>query len=86
LSTNLQTKQFINLIPGFIKNKRDNKHKEFFEALAKARQEWYDAQNYFENVTEEELIDHAIYKMEAARSKYMYMIKHAKQFGIKADL
>ncbi|HHY78609.1 MAG TPA: YaaL family protein [Clostridiales bacterium] len=86
MSTNLQTKQFINLIPGFIKNKRDNKHKEFFEALAKARQEWYDAQNYFENVTEEELIDHAIYKMEAARSKYMYMIKHAKQFGIKADL
>lgn len=86
MSTNLQTKQFINLIPGFIKNKRDNKHKEFFEALAKARQEWYDAQNYFENVTEEDLIDHAIYKMEAARSKYMYMIKHAKQFGIKADL
>jgi len=86
LSTNLETKQFTNLIPGFIRNKRENKHKEFFEALAKARQEWYDAQNYFENVTEEELIDHAIYKMEAARSKYMYMIKHAKQFGIKADL
>ena len=86
MSKNLQTKQFINLIPGFIKNKRDNKHKEFFEALAKARQEWYDAQNYFENVTEEDLIDHATYKMEAARSKYMYMIKHAKQCGIKADL
>lgn len=86
MSTNLETKQFINLIPGFIRNKRENKNKDFFEALAKARQEWYDAQNYFENVTEEELIDHAIYKMEAARSKYMYMIKHAKQCGIKADI
>jgi len=86
LSTNIEAKQLMNLIPGFIRNKRDDKHEEFFEALAKARQEWYDAQNYFENVIEEDLIDHAVYKMEAAKSKYMYMIKHAKQCGIKADL
>lgn len=86
MSTNLEVRQILSIIPGFARKKKKDNHEEFFAAIAKARQEWYDAQNYFENVVEQDLIDHAIYKMEAAKSKYVYMIKHAKQCGIKMDL
>lgn len=86
MSANLEVKQLLHMIPGFVKSKKDSSNEEFFMAVAKARQEWYDAQNYFENVVESDLIDHAIYKMEAAKSKYMYMIKRARQCGIKMDL
>ncbi|SHJ40086.1 YaaL family protein [Lutispora thermophila] len=86
MSSNLEVKQFLNIIPRLVRKKKKNNYEEFFAAIAKARQEWYDAQNYFENVVEEDLVDHAIYKMEAAKSKYVYMIKQAKQYGIKLDL
>lgn len=86
MSANLEVKQLIHMIPGFVRNKKNNSNEEFFIAVAQARQEWYDAQNYFENVIENDLIDHAIYKMEAAKSKYMYMIKQAKQYGIKMEM
>lgn len=86
MSANLEVKQFLNMIPGFARNKKKNDNEEFFIAVAKARDEWYDAQNYFENAVENELIDHAIYKMEAAKSKYMYLLKQAKQYGIKMNI
>jgi hypothetical protein len=59
---------------------------EFFLSIDKAKQEMYDAQNYFDNVADPELIDHAIYKMEAAKSKYAYLIKQAKENGIKFNI
>jgi len=86
LSVNLEVKQLLHMIPGFVKNKKNGSNEEFFIAVAKARQEWFDAQNYFENVIEGDLIDHAIYKVEAAKSKYMYMLKHARQCGIKMNI
>ncbi|MEG1547827.1 MAG: DUF2508 family protein [Clostridia bacterium] len=39
--------------------------------------QWKDAVRYFENVKEPELVDFAIYEMEAARRKYMFLLKHA---------
>ena len=38
--------------------------------------------NYFENVVDHDLVDYAIYKVEASRRKYMYMLKQAKLNGI----
>lgn len=40
-----------------------------------ALQEWHAAQQYFGTVSDPELVDHAIYTMEAARRKYMYLLK-----------
>lgn len=57
---------------------------EFILAVAKARQDLQDAENFFDNVTDLELIDHAIYKIQAARSKYIYLIRQAKEKGIVA--
>jgi len=49
--------------------------------IKKAHQQWVDAKNYFENVSDPELIDYASYKIEAARTKYMYLLNKAKDLN-----
>lgn len=49
------------------------------EYLSKARREWREAQTYFNNVSEPELVDHAAYLLRAAESKYMYLLKKYKE-------
>jgi hypothetical protein len=47
-----------------------------------AHAEWVNAQNLFNNVSDPELVDYAIYNLEAARKKYMYMLKQARMKGV----
>ena len=56
---------------------------EFLQLIQEARDEWYQAQNYFENVSEPDLVDYAIYKAEAAKKRYMYLLKLARIYGIQ---
>ena len=63
--------------------KSNDKTNQFLKAVNDAREEWISAMNFFENVTEPDLIDYAIYKIEASRRKYMYLIKQAKISGIE---
>lgn len=49
------------------------------DEIKKAHQEWIKAQKYFECVTDPDLVDHAIFTEEAARKKYIYLLKKAKQ-------
>lgn len=58
--------------------------KEFMITLTEARNEWLQAQGYFENVSEPDLVDYAIYRMEAARRRYMYLIKQARILGFES--
>ena len=60
------------------KKEKEQEIEELEEEIQKAHEQWKDAQNYFENVAEPDLIDHASYKIEAARTKYMYLLKKAK--------
>ena len=39
--------------------------------------EWQDAQRYFESVCDPQLVRFAIHKMEAARRKYLFLLKNA---------
>ena len=95
MSTNLATKKsknnkflsnLISILYYGVENKQEQALEEFFLSLNKAKQEMYDAENFFDNVIDPELIDHAIYKMEAARSKYIYLLKQAKEDGIRINL
>lgn len=52
-------------------------------AIERARAEWIAARTYFDNVTDPELVDHAIFAIEAAERKYMYLLRHAEEFGYK---
>ncbi|MCE5234501.1 MAG: DUF2508 family protein [Clostridiaceae bacterium] len=55
--------------------KRDRKGMR--EEVGKALRAWQDAVKYFESVQDPELVDFAIYEMEAARRKYMFLLKRA---------
>src|SRR5690554_5958630 len=57
----------------------ERERREFIEIVNKARDEWLDAQNYFQNVSNPDLIDLAIHRMEAAEIFYMYLLKEAKR-------
>jgi len=77
--------QFLNKIKSnFIPNEI-NEEEKLLEQLNRALEEWHDAELYFQSVTEPELIDYAIYKMEASKTKYFYLLKQARKMGIKAE-
>lgn len=50
--------------------------------VEEARQEWLNAQYYYNTVTDQDLIDHAVYLMQAAEKKYMYLLKQARRAGV----
>ncbi|SEP47058.1 DUF2508 family protein [Propionispora vibrioides] len=52
------------------------------EMVEQARQEWLSAQYYYNTVTDKDLVDHAVYMMQAAEKKYVYLLKQARQAGI----
>lgn len=51
------------------------------QAIEEARREWVTARMYFDSVTDPDLVDHAIYSIEAAERKYMYLLRQAKAHG-----
>lgn len=51
---------------------------ELSSMVSLAKKEWQDAQNYFDQAIEPELVDHAILSLQAAERKYMYWLKRLK--------
>jgi len=60
-------------------------HLEVLALVEQARQEWEAAQGYFDNVSDPDLIDHAVYVNQAAEKRYMYLLKQARTQGIQAN-
>ncbi len=56
------------------------------DMVEQARLEWLNAQNYYENVCDEDLVDHAVYLMHAAEKKYIYLLKKAREEGVSYPL
>jgi hypothetical protein len=52
------------------------------EVVEQARREWLSAQNYYNSVSDTDLVDHAVYLMQAAEKKYVYLLKKARQEGV----
>ncbi|MFW6308961.1 MAG: DUF2508 family protein [bacterium] len=46
--------------------------------IKKAQKQWQQARDYFNNVSDPGLIDHASYKIEAAKAKYIYLLNKKK--------
>ncbi len=57
----------------------------FVDMVQKAHEEWKDAEKFFNHVSDPDLVDHAIYRLEAAKSRYTYLLKQAKKEGIKVN-
>ncbi len=54
---------------------RVQEHDLYLEALLQAQKEYNMALSYFDEATEPEVIDEAIFRMEAARRKYSYFLR-----------
>ncbi len=50
-----------------------------WKLIEEAKKDWKDAREYFNTVTEPDLIDHAIYTLEAAEKRYVYLLKKARE-------
>ncbi len=46
--------------------------------IKSAYRDWEDAQNFFEYVSEPELVDYAVYAIEAAKRRFLYMLRQCK--------
>ncbi|MCW3489079.1 YaaL family protein [Dethiobacter alkaliphilus] len=57
--------------------------KDLFDLVEDARQEWQAAMSHFNQVTDPDLVDHAIHAMEAAEKKYTYLLKKARREGYR---
>ena len=53
------------------------------EIIDQARLEWIAAQSYYRTVTDPDLIDYSIYLIMACERRYMYLLKKARQEGIR---
>lgn len=77
---------FINSIKNKVLSNQKNEKDELLNMLKEAHTEWRDAEKFFDNATEPDLIDYAIYKIDACKTKYSYLIKKAREDNIKIDL
>ncbi len=64
----------------FKKKEKDCSRDEMLENLRLAHKEWRDKENFFEAVTDPDLIDYAIYDIEASKLKYIYLLKKMKEW------
>jgi len=49
------------------------------DSVQQARREWLSARAFFDSVSEPDLVDQAIYMVEAAERKYMYLLRKVRQ-------
>ena len=59
--------------------KSRQKDDEMLESIQRAQKEWMDKENYFNFATDPDLVDFAIYDIEASKRKYAYLLKLAKE-------
>ncbi|NMB40452.1 MAG: YaaL family protein [Firmicutes bacterium] len=50
---------------------------DYLTMIEKAKQEWLAALVLFNNVSEKDLIDHAIFNLNAAERRYVFLLKEA---------
>ncbi|NLA26088.1 MAG: DUF2508 family protein [Firmicutes bacterium] len=54
---------------------------DYFFLVEQARREWQSARKRFNEISDPDLVDHAVYNIEAAERRYIYLLKKAKEEG-----
>ena len=67
-------------------NKDDIEREKIIKEIKVAQLEIKTAESFFHFVNDPELIDVAIYELEAKKSRYSYLIRMAKEKGVKNSL
>lgn len=55
------------------------------KCLKQARQEWLNAVDNFDHAENEDMIDYYIYNMKACQIRYNYLLKKAKELGLRNE-
>ena len=55
------------------------------EAVEQAHREWEAAQAFFEMATDPDLVDYAIFRVQAAQKRFSYLLRQARETGICGD-
>ncbi|HHX87993.1 MAG TPA: DUF2508 family protein [Firmicutes bacterium] len=50
-----------------------------YQSVRQAWQEWQDAKQYFNQVSDPGMVDYAIYSLQAAERRYIYLLHKARQ-------
>lgn len=45
------------------------------EDIRRAMEQWQEAERYFKSVSDTDLVDYAVFELEAARRKYMLLLR-----------
>lgn len=48
---------------------------EYTDEAKKALEQWHAAENYFNSINDPDLVEYALYEVEAARRKYEYLMR-----------
>ena len=81
------TRKFVVTLPYAKKKIEKELEKEnIIKEIKKAQTDVAVAEKFFQFVSDPELVDVAIYNLEAKKSRYRYLIKIAKEKGIKKSL
>ncbi|MDD2495228.1 MAG: DUF2508 family protein [Tissierellia bacterium] len=71
------------LLKDIIHNGQSEETKDIYENLKRAKKEWDNAKNIFENVSNPDLVDYAIYNVDAAEKRYMYILNQIKNGNVQ---
>ena len=59
----------------------ERRQEDYFQVVEQARREWQEAKQRFEEVSDPDMVDHAVYAIEAAERRYIYLLKKAREEG-----
>lgn len=65
---------------------KDKEKEKIITEIRRAQMDVSTAENFFQVVSDPQLIDVAIYELEAKKSRYQYLLKVAKEKGVKKSL
>lgn len=71
-------KSFKNLFNDLTIHKKEEPKNDTYSNIVSAKKEWEEAQNIFENVSQPDLVDYAIYNIDAAEKRYTFLLKQFK--------
>jgi len=73
---------YLKNISNSVKTQEKEDLTDIYDSIEHAKKNWEDAKNIFENVTNPDLIDYAIYNVDAAEKRYTYLLKQIKSGNI----
>lgn len=66
------------------KSAEGQSNKDLLLLIDEARREWLIAKEYFDSVSDPNLIEHAVYVYHAAEKRYMYLLNQARSQGLSS--